>query len=125
MGIPVDAHRAVGDDGPGVLAGTDHGRLHVNVPVQKARRDHLARSVDDAGALADAMGGALAHIGDAALRDGHVDVVLHFGRAHVHEPRARDHRVGGLAATAARVCVHSQSGFLQKWFSMGASFSAR
>lgn len=28
-------------------------------------------------------------------------------------------------ATAARVCVHSQSGFLQKWFSMGASFSAR
>ena len=98
VGIPVDAHRAVGDDGAGVLAGTDHGRLHVDVPVQEARRDHLAGSVNDAGALADAMGGALAHVGDAALRDGHVDVVLHFGRAHVHEPRARDHRVGGRAA---------------------------
>lgn len=127
VGIPVNAHRAVGDNGPGVLAGADHGGLHVDVPVQKARGNHLAGGVDDAGVLADAMGGALPHIGDATLRDGHVDVVLHFGRAHVHEPRARDHGVGGWRpwATAARVCVHSQSGFLQKWFSMGASFSAR
>ena len=98
VGVPVNAHGAVGHDGTGVLAGPDHGRFHVDVPVQKARGNYLARGANDAGALADAMGGALAHIGDAALRDGHVDAVLHFGRAHVHEPRARDHRVGGLAA---------------------------
>ena len=33
VGIPVNAHRAVGDNGPGVLAGADHGGLHVDVPV--------------------------------------------------------------------------------------------
>ena len=85
----------------------------MDVPVQKARGNHLADGVNDAGVLADAMGGALPHIGDATLRDGHVDVVLHFGRAHVHEPRARDHGVGGLASLG-----HGGQGLraLPKWF---------
>ena len=56
MRVHENARRAAGDDRLRIFAHGDHGRFHVDVPVQKARGNHLAGGVDDAGVLADAVG---------------------------------------------------------------------
>ena len=66
----------------------------MDVPVEEPWRDVLPLRVDDLRVLADAVVG-LPEVGDAALGDGHVHVLLDLGRAHVHELRALDHRLGG------------------------------
>ncbi len=56
----------------------------MDVGVHKARRDVLARGVDDLGVLADAVGG-VAYEGDPALGNGYVDPLLDLGGADVHQ----------------------------------------
>lgn len=66
----------------------------MDVPVEEPWRDVLPLRIDDLRVLADAVV-CPAEVGDAALGDGHVHVLLDLGRAHVHELRALDHRLGG------------------------------
>ena len=94
MGVPVDAHGAMGHHGPGVLAGAEHGGFHMDVPIEEARGDHLAGGIDHEGVRADAVVGARSHVGDAPAGDGHVHVVLNLGGAHVHESCVGDDGVG-------------------------------
>ena len=125
MRVHEDAGRAAGDDRLRIFAHGDHGRFHVDVPVEEPWRDVLPLRVDDLRVLADAVVG-LPEVGDAALGDGHVHVLLDLGRAHVHELRALDHRLGGSPwATADRVFEHSHSGFLQNLLIMPRSFDER
>ena len=69
----------------------------MDVPVEESGGDALAFRVYDARAFADAVVGRT-EVGDATFGDGHVDALLDFARAHVHELRALDDRVGGRAA---------------------------
>ena len=125
MRVHVDARGAVRHDGARVFAHAHHGRFHVDVPVEEPWRDVLPLRIDDLRVLADAVV-CPAEVGDAALGDGHVHVLLDLGRAHVHELRALDHRLGASPwATADRVFEHSHSGFLQNLLIMPRSFDER
>ena len=85
----------------GVLPRPHHGRLHVDVPIQEPRRYSLSGGVDHLRALADAVVG-LPYVGDPPFGDGHVDALLDFGRAHVHEVGTLDDHVGRLFALRHR-----------------------
>ena len=70
--VGVDRGRAAGDDDLGVLPAADHGGLDVDVRVDVAGGDVLARRVDNLGVRADAVLGGVAvepEVGHAPARN--------------------------------------------------------
>ena len=86
MRIPINAHRAVRDNSTGVFANTNHGGFHVNMAVQKTRRDIRTCCIYNCCVLANTMS-SVAHIGNATLHNGNIHAVLDLSSTYIDQPR--------------------------------------
>lgn len=70
----------------GVFTNTNHGGFHVNMAVQKTRRDIRTCCIYNCCVLAKTMS-SVAHIGNATLHNGNIHAVLDLSSTYIDHPR--------------------------------------
>lgn len=101
MRIPINAHRAVRDNSTGVFANTNHGGFHVNMAVQKTRRDIRTCCIYNCCVLANTMS-SVAHIGNTTLHNGNIHAVLDLSSTYIDQPRVPDDHIRWLTTLRYR-----------------------